>query len=308
MRKARLRAALAIAALVALSRSAFAADTTTPTPKCNLLRYASLDMTTLPSGRVTVPMRVNGREVPFLVDTGGFFGGISSSLANAMKLRREPWPFGLRLVFYLRSQEKHVVGLDSIGFGPVEAKSVSIPVMPDNLLESDAYGLLAGNVLHGYDVEFDFFHEKLNVWSPDHCPGRVVYWADAWAEVPMTIDEAWHVIIPVTLDGHKLKALVDTGAAETVMTAEHAQDIFGWNPSTLKPMRGGGFQYPFASLKFEGIEVQHPAIRLIPKAFVSSNATTELLLGTTVLRQLRLYIAYKEKMLYLTSAEAQSTN
>jgi predicted aspartyl protease len=311
MRKPDVLVTLWIAALVTLSRSALAADagaaTGAPTPKCNLLQYASLDMTTEPTGRVTVSAKVNGRTVPFIVDTGGAFGGISNSFATAMKLPLRHWPFGTRVVFYGKGEEKHMVGLDTFGLGRLIAKSVPMPVMPDTLLQSEAYGLLGGNVLHGYDVEVDFFHEKLNLFSPDHCPERVVYWADAWAQVPITLDDSWHILIPVTLDGKAMKATVDTGAADTIMTIEHAQDLFGWDLSALKPVAGGRYAYPFASLKFEGVEVRHPNIRLVPKSAVAVGAP-ELLLGVNVLRELHLYISYKEKMLYLTSAEAQSAN
>jgi len=299
-------ATLVVAATVAFASFAPAADTTQSaggqTPKCNLLQYASLDLTTEPNGRVTVPAQVNGRTVPFIVDTGGAFGGISSSLASAMGLPRRPWPFGTRIVFYGKVEEKHIVALDTFGLGRLVAKSVPMPVMPDIMLDGDTYGLLAGNVLHGYDVDIDFLHEKLNLFSPDHCPGRVVYWADAWAEVPMTLDDTWHIVIPVTLDGKRLKAIVDTGAADTVMTVEHEQELFGYDRSAFKPV-GGLFQYPFATLKFEGVEVQHPDIRLIPASAVARGAP-ELLLGVNVLRQLHLYISYKEKMLYLTAADA----
>jgi len=310
MRRLHLAAALLTATLT-LPPAATAADATPPSQpvtKCNLVQYASLNLTTEPSGKVSVPVRVNGKTASFVVDTGGFFGGISSSLATSMKLPRRPWPYGLRLVFYGKAEENHMVGLDTFELDRLVAKSVPMPVMPDSLLESDSYGLLAGNVLHGYDVEIDFLHEKLNLFSPDHCPGRVVYWADSWAQVPITLDEAWHFYIEVTLDGKRIRAAVDTGAADTVMTFERAQGLFGLpDKSSLKPGPGGIYHYPFAALSFEGVQVQHPNIVLIPQSRVAPN-TPELLLGVNILRELHLYISYKEKMLYLTSAEAQSAN
>ena len=36
-------------------------------PKCNLTLYASLDLTMQPNGLITVPVKVNGREVAFAV-------------------------------------------------------------------------------------------------------------------------------------------------------------------------------------------------------------------------------------------------
>ncbi len=62
------------------------------------------------------------------------------------------------------------------------------------------------------------------------------------------------------------------------------------------------YRYPFATLTFEGIEVRNPNILILDTGSDSRDA--ELIVGIGVLRQLHLYIAYGEKTLYLTGAEA----
>ncbi len=55
---------------------------------------------------------------------------------------------------------------------------------------------------------------------------RVAYWPERpLAIVPFTLD-GLHIVIPVMVDGHALKAMVDTGADITVMTDEAATKKF----------------------------------------------------------------------------------
>lgn len=306
-----MRVALAVVLAIALVSTGANAEALGPAaqaPKCNLILYASLDLTTQPNGLITVPVKVNGHEVAFAVDTGGAFGGIVEPLATSLNLRREPPPFGFRLLSYTKGEEAHIVGMDTFEVGRLVAKSAPIPVMPAAELPTGVSGLLAGNMLHNYDVELDFQNHKLNLFSPEHCPGKVVYWADSWAQVPIKIDETWHIKIPVTVDGQVMHAIVDTGATETATTVERVEDLFGWHDtSTFEARSNGRFRHQFQSLKFEGVEVRNPVIDLLPKSAVAPGAP-ELLLGMNVLRHLHLYIAYKEGQLYLTSVEAQSAN
>jgi hypothetical protein len=63
------------------------------------------------------------------------------------------------------------------------------------------------------------------------------------------------------------------------------------------------YRFPFDTLSFEGVTVQNPDIDIIPGE-TYGKLNPQLIIGINVLRQLRVYIAYKEQTLYLTSAEA----
>src|SRR5262249_10847973 len=102
----------------------------------------------------------------------------------------------------------------------VEADGLSPP-------DSDVVGTLGPDIFSQFDVELDYAAKKLNLFSPDHCEGRVIYWQPkALAVIPMQVVSG-HVVVPVTVDGHRLKAAVDTGAALTIMNAARARSNFG---------------------------------------------------------------------------------
>jgi hypothetical protein len=197
----------------------------------------------------------------------------------------------------------------------------------------DAGGILAANLLHAYDVDFDFASKKFNLLSQKHCDGKVVYWpADAVAAIPITLDSDGHIIVPVTLDGHQLRAMVDSGATGSLLNLEEAKSYFGITPGSadtpvigsLTGTKGSStYKHRFSSLALEGLAIGNPTLALIPDLMhnrlgsdqgssVASgsrirdpNASAglgDMILGMDILHKLHVYIAYKEKMLYITPA------
>ena len=65
-------------------------------------------------------------------------------------------------------------------------------------------------------------------------------------------------------------------------------------------MAGTVYNYPFQSLSFGAVQVSHPQIQIVEDRVWYDK--TDLLLGIGILRQLHLYIAYKEGKMYLTPA------
>ncbi len=55
----------------------------------------------------------------------------------------------------------------------------------------DFGGILGSEMLRNVDVDFDFSANKVNLFSPDHCAGNVVYWQTPTVPV---------AIVPFTLN------------------------------------------------------------------------------------------------------------
>lgn len=190
-------------------------------------------------------------------------------------------------------------------------------------------GTLGADLLRNYDVDIDFGAHRLNLFSQDHCPGKVVYWASAnVAVVPMHVVNSGHIIVPVTLDAHQIDAVLDTGASYSMLTAEAAQDTFGLGPNSpdmIKtgdlrgPLESGVYRHTFKSLGLQGLAIENPTL-LIHENLVKvsetraastgsripdtneSNGMTDLILGLNELHHLHLYIAYREQKLYISPA------
>ena len=82
----------------------------------------------------------------------------------------------------------------------------------------DFGGILGSEMLRNVDVDFDFAANKLNLVSPDHCAGNVVYWqAPAVAVVPMTLNASGHIMFRMQLDGRRVHTMLDTGFSNTTL-------------------------------------------------------------------------------------------
>ena len=300
--------------LVSAARAADAPSAPSPAPTaCNVGRIASLDMTMLPDGEIAVPVTVNDQEMKLIVDTGDIYSGIGEESADALHLKRG---IAGQMFYFLGNVPAYqYVAAHSFKLGPMSASDLRLLVVPSQMMRPNVDGLLGPNVMKGFDVEFDFAHGKFNIFSQNHCPHAVVYWTKGnYAQVPMHVDDSWHISVPVTLNGKPLTAVIDSGADRSTMSLDTLKDIFGIdekNPA-LKQTGAGTingtarttiYRYPFDTLALEGVTVKSPDIDIIPAETYGTH-NPQLIIGINVLRQLRLYIAYREQMLYATSAEA----
>jgi hypothetical protein len=188
-------------------------------------------------------------------------------------------------------------------------------------------GILSTGFFAHDDFDLDFGAERLNFFSADHCAGKVVYWPhQALAMVPMVLEQS-HINIPVTLDGHPLRAILDTGSPRTVLKLVRAREAFEFSPEGSSPPNGAKDNvaqqiYPrrFSTLSFDGVTVANPLIVIRPDEYGGPNddlvlgskamhkddqlnrMSPDLRIGMDVLRHLHIYVAMEEQKLYITEA------
>ncbi|HWD25645.1 MAG TPA: aspartyl protease family protein [Rhizomicrobium sp.] len=270
---------------------------------CKLKTVASLPLT-VQSNRSFVPISVGGQPLQMLVDTGGLISTISPKTAESLGLELRTMPTshvrvagGLDIQYYVRAQNVVIGGLATPNF--------QFLVQPPRLGEG-FNGSIGPDILAAFDADFDFGGGKLNLFSPDHCPGRVTYWTDGdVARLPFTLSETRQIHVNMQLDGKELKVLIDTGASHSVLSLDAASSLFGISEAdpALKYIgrvnnKMKGWSYPFKALSFGGITVNNPEI------IVTDDETRTNTIGMDVLGKLHMYIAYKERAIYLTPADA----
>lgn len=287
----------------------------------------SVDLQTGPARlRYLVPVTINGAPKLFLLDTGGDITQVTAATTSQLNLPLRDST--IKMLGGNGGASTKAAVIDSFQLGRMKAENLTIFVSPFGNLGPNIAGLLAADLMNRYDVELDFAAGKMNYFSQDHCDGKVIYWpAQAVAVVPIkTYDRK--IRVPVVLDGKHLTAELDTGATGTTMLSPFAKRVYGLAPDSpgATPMgQNGGqpvFGHVFDTLSFEGISVAHARVTIEPDLFGSkdpdninelgSNIRKEddnidrpdLLIGMDVLRQLHLFIAFKEGNLYITPASA----
>jgi predicted aspartyl protease len=194
---------------------------------------------------------------------------------------------------------RQVTDVSEFGLGRLKSPNTPFMVLNEAAISD---GLLGADFLYYFDLDFDFAKAKLNLISPDHCKGKVVYWSKGdYGVVPFEYDTQRKIALSVVLDGKKLNAVLDTGASVTVMSLETAASLFDWDEDDIVK----GRQKPvFASMAFGSVVISHPAITLVSdkESVLLGSRQPKMIIGMDVLRRLHLYISYKEKMIYVTPA------
>jgi predicted aspartyl protease len=313
---------LALAALPCLASAAHAAD-------CGSLQMVNtIQMNRRPSDVNTVPVQINGSDLEFIFDTGGFTTAISKEVAEKLQLHVVPSNTGM--VNLAGGESTGVAKIDDYVIGRLRGKDLTFPIAPFSGLD----GIFSLNFMRPYDIDVDFGTDKLNFFSQEHCPGGVLYWKAAAVDtVPFKI-EGGHIAIPVMVDGQRVKAIIDTGASDTVMSQAIARKqyklTFGDEATPLEsstdadPKAPKVYSHIFKTLSFGAINVNNPHITIIEDVwkrdagtaqYVGNRTITEkdmvqlvpeLIVGMNVLRKLHVYFAFGEGNMYISPASGDS--
>ena len=294
---------------------------------CQLKLVNSVPLTMVADGRVALaPVTINGAKTNLLVDTGGVFTQLSASAINDLKLTVQE--SGVKMLDLYGGVAEGSVKIDSFVLGHLQARNTEFVVSSFRFGgDTPVMGLLAPDFMGRYDVEFDFANARMNYLAPDHCPGKVIYWpTSVLAVVPMKYFDH-HIRIDVALNGHSFRAIVDTGASGSTLTAGEAKRVFGLSEDSpdITNLRGAEgekhFEKVFDTLTFEGITISHPHITVIPDLvgkhdrnndFVTGSrvhrvddpdsADPPMLIGMNILTKLRFVVAFSEDKIYMTPA------
>lgn len=295
---------------------------------CKLVEIASLDAKPARDGRVLLPITLDDTPHLLFMDTGSEIGMLSTSVVDQLGLKLQRINNGMTFYRFSGDSMTHYVSISSLKIGPDEAKYTAFLVADWSNEDPASDGVLGTDILKNFDLDLDFAANKLNLFSQDHCDGKVVYWAREYAVLDADIDKTGGITVAMTLDGHDVKAIVDTGTALTTLNETDAKRDFGIDPTspgmeTLTDARGiKYYRYRFKSLSMGSVTMPNPLIFILPDAAgaAARRDVTEqklqgyqgigayrgpaIILGTDALRHLHLYVAYREHKIYVTAADA----
>ena len=278
--------------------------------------------------RFTVPVTINGHAEHLILDSGSPFTMLTMDAAKRLGLNLRGTLVTSSNVKGQQSAAQAIA--DTFDLGSAHAQNFNFNIFPGQLAENGPAGLVSPTTFSRSDIDFDFGARRLNIFSRDHCEGRVAYWPERPLAVIAMDTKSGHLNMPVMVDGHPMRAVLDTGAVDTVMTDTAAWGIMGIKPgsadtpeiaqSKTGPMMKY-YSHPFASLSFGGVEVQNPKIIIMTnhmgtethpvgngsRLSTAGNAhSSDLIVGMDVLRHLHIYVAYGEETLYITPAGTAS--
>src|SRR6202044_3825356 len=83
---------------------------------------------------------------------------------------------------------KSITKIAALDIGPVHVTYTEFIIAPSISDEGgNVAGVIGYDILKHFDLDFDFGSDQLNLFSPDHCEGKVVYWSPTYTDAPVAV-------------------------------------------------------------------------------------------------------------------------
>ena len=210
--------------------------------KCALTQIASLPIAEAPNGMLTVPLKVGNDTAQFVLAIDQQFGAVTYALINGHELIYHPFATPGRspaFVTYMGQTAEGKAYVPKITLGQANIANVQALAIQQQLAPGTV-GALGLDVLSQFDIELNLQAGKLNLFSPDHCPGEVVYWNRPFTVLPMSQDDqSGTPYFGMQLNGKPVTVKLSVSVNEAEMGSETAKRLFDLSPAspgvTLRP-------------------------------------------------------------------------
>jgi clan AA aspartic protease (TIGR02281 family) len=274
---------------------------------CQLGRYGTLPVE-MENGRATTVVKINGADTRFAIDTGSFFNIMSNASASSLGLKLRPMPFGFHITGIGGAADAQYTRVKEFGILGTTFDNVAFLVGGTD----PGYGLLGANLLDIADLEIDMAHGKLALFKVSGCDKQsLAYWSTGrdyfMADLePSDNNNDRRTFIDVTINGKKVRAVIDSGASATLIT-RHAAERAGIDlnaPDVKKGMRAAGFGAKSVAAWIVNVDsfsvgtetIQHSQMEVID----GDLGNEDMLLGLDYLLAHHMFIANSQKKAYFT--------
>ncbi len=299
------RAAIAVAAwLLGGALAARAAD-----EPCPIERFPDVAVTFI-RNHPAVPVGINGRFLFFLLDTGFTKTAVTPATQARFQLpvdarfrAKTNGTGGTLTAPYVSVKRFEFSGQTYIDptFPVIGISRETGPNDPPDLFA----GVIGGDFLRNYDVEFDFAHQAMRLYRRPPCRPALPACSAPYQTIPVRVGSNNAVVLPVTVNGSPLRALFDTGATEIVLRSAALADA-RIDPASLRGDRivgtvgAGGLAGRAWVHRLERLEIGNERF-LNPTVWIQDFklADGEMLLGTPYTRAHKVWLAYSANLMFV---------
>jgi len=285
---------------------------------CQLKEFASVPAD-FRSGLILMDVSVNDQPARLVVDTGAGASMLDPAFVARLGLPMiDTGTLGFGLTGRGLSGATKVAAL-KLGNAVSRNAEFGIAHIGGDGHDGAPVGLFAADYLANYDVEIDPAGGRLKLFSQDHCPGKVVYWAKEYFRLPVSLTPDRRLDVALEIDGKKLRGLIDTGAQTMSLRLAVARRLFDIDPAAegLKHGKAIGadatqidsFPHVFDSVIFGGITLRNTSVQILDMdvqrgaRFGGRPEQEDVIIGMSLLRKLHAFIDYGEPALYFTLPE-----
>lgn len=294
----------ALCCAIALPRPAPAAE-----QSCVPVLRAALNVGT--HGAPLVTLVLNGHPAHLMLDTGAERTTLTEDAARRLGLLADFHPSELvkGVGGNVRAGE---VRPDLATAGGGKLPGIGFVVVPNSLPpvgDQTVDGLLGADMLGAYDIDLDIGHHLVRLYDPAACPTPSLPWRRDYDEVSAHLSRHRHIAFPITLDGHKLTAFIDTGAQLSLLDAA-ATSQMGVTEAALgqdQPVQMQGVsaevvtarQHRFGRMGLADAVLLAPTVAVMPLRLDDA----DLLMGADVLQRERIWLSYATQRIFVARPE-----
>ena len=277
---------------------------------CKAANYGTLPVEMI-GGRATTMVKINGKDMRFILDTGAFFSIMSRANAQGMGLKLGMLPPGFHINGIGGEAGANVTTVKDFGILGANLHDIQFIVGGSDM----GTGLLGSNLLNIFDLDADLSQGKATLLRPTGCAKvSLAYWAKDgnYNEAPLLSPKNDHdrsSRLTVFINGKPVIAELDTGAT-TLITRKAAERVgIDMHSAEVTP---GGFSWGFGRKKNNawiarvamyqvGTEtIQNSHMRVIEDEFDPNGDPTEMLLGIDFFLSHHIFIAHSQRKIYFT--------
>ncbi len=263
----------------------------------------------------TAPVVVNGIAGTFIVDTGDALTLVTPEAVNHFGLKLDEWTAtimrGVGGIERRRNADPRSVELGGVALhrrSLARDATLRVATLPLHMVGGRQIdGLLGRDFLSLFDLELDFSQHTLALYDVHGCSGRFLPWTEPYLAVAVETPAENAPVVPVEVDGVRLRAMLDSGASRTLVAApgmarlrldiERLQGdpneiVSGMGPHTVTM-----WQHKFHDFRIGGETATAPVFLVGP---VQLQPISDMLLGADWLMGRRVWISYATNQLFAT--------
>jgi predicted aspartyl protease len=302
-------------ALLALLSGCGAPDPLAGLP-CGMLMLAEMPVT-MAAGVPLVPVTIAGQRVTMILDTGAQKTLLTQSAVNRLHLRSDAHT--VTVIRGVGGASRNFpailtglnVGGQPLADQPALALPFDLPVIGGVTVD----GLLGADVLGRFEMDLDLPHRRVGLYGGRLCPGEEIPLPGPLVEMAAPGINRNRLVVQAALDGEAVTALLDTGAAATIVMTP-AMLRTGTDPAALQsdpivslsgvgPSKVAAKLHQFTTLSLAGETLIWPRLRVTePLAddawwlFLEPD-DDDMVIGMDYLAQRHLWFAYPRSKVFL---------
>jgi Aspartyl protease len=286
---------------------------------CPPLQLASVDIAI--AGATLVPVTLGDQPAWLALETDAAMTFLHQDAINSLHLPTRALEkdaiqvsLGGRRVTQAASFKPMQLG--SLGFSRTEFLVDPFPHPSPSYEGRLVAGSLAMDLLWPYDLELDLAKKKLTLYSSGNCAGAAVTWSKHYGRIPMDFTAVGDFYFTVEIDGKKLETSIATSRESSQMTVDVSR-LLSSSDGTNTPgqvltrvvrLAAGDLVIPDKIQLTEAPQQCELSSAGRPDGSLGYDrcyGRFPLVLGRSALRNLHLYFATKEKVIYFTVADVQ---